>query len=143
MEAGREMDVLVAKAIGKPAIVVCPECEAAVTEGLFSSGIRCTRPCGWKIVSSNGLCPNYSTDIAAAWTILEHFVAKGSDVYLSRERVVIEDEALREKSEDGLMPVWIAMIESGVPGRGLVTAHADHPALAICHAALEAVGVEV
>ena len=110
MEAGREMDALVAeKVMGwKRVPHAHPEIEAAGGMWLTPRGPR--------------MCPAYSTDIAAAWGVVEWFTRRSYTV------------ALHTTHSDG----WVCSIRGALLAD---TAQAPTAPLAICRAALAAVGV--
>ena len=75
--------------------------------------------------------PFYSTDIAAAWEVLTHFTAQGWRI--TSEHRVKPDPAYAWRWE-------FDTLGSALPGRQIFGAYGPTPALAICRAALKAVG---
>jgi hypothetical protein len=133
MEAGREMDALVAERVMGLTLRREEEDESPTHPYVY----RWQRPDGSRICThtsfgfgwcgsrdeANKCLPSYSTDIAAAWQVVEHF-SKGKD-----------------------MPVFVGMVGDSAEAKIYDTegnplmepVHADTPALAICRAALKAV----
>ena len=65
--------------------------------------------------------PPYSTDIGAAWQIVEHLTSNGSDTFRC------------QNYDDGTWDAWFHIYDMRCKGY----AHADTAPLAICKAALE------
>jgi len=116
MKPGRELDTLIAKKImGRPA---CKNC-------IYQSAVpHCVEECGFH--------PHYSTDIAAAWQVVEKLFT------LNGEPTVLQ---IYGPLEDGykVTPVW-EHHDGAIPEKSIVRKTAPH---AICLAALAAVGVDI
>lgn len=123
MKAGRELDALIAEKV--MGLQTCSDpigrCAAAKLT-----------PCQcWGVPDRNGIVSggeraSYSTDIAAAWEVMEKL----------REQWAVELH--------GRDQAWAVLIEDGdeVSAHFIATEEADTAPLAICLAALKAVGVE-
>jgi hypothetical protein len=128
MEAGRELDALVAvRVMGFDA--------AHPTLAKMGKAIR-PYPLG------NGVdVPHYSTDIAAAWQVVEKLHAGGVFLMLeqcqSREQYEYDDEVGGANDRCAEAGEWLAHFQNVV---GLGSATGATAALAICGAALMAVG---
>lgn len=114
MQAGRELDALIAK--------VFFDWQDVQKD---ATGWWCGHPPSWphpRVIFTAP--PEYSTSIAAAWTVVEHL----------RGRVVIDHWSGNE---------YKVMIYIPSSGRPSVEASADTAPLAICLAALAAVGADL
>jgi hypothetical protein len=110
MNAGRELDALVAdKVMGKPWSGAMAWC-AGATEG-FPVGLD-----------------SYSSDMSAAWRVVENIRARGFCIYISASKLNVAPDGWKVYFEGRLN--WPCVV-----GESLT--------LAICLAALKAVGVAV
>lgn len=119
MQAGREMDALVAELLGWTEV----KKEESYIVGGHGTGIM---P-GETTINGNGnllrsYIPLYSTDIAAAWIVAEKMAEEWPDFGVSHDN-------------DGWTTLW------GFDGHGWDTATAETAPLAICRATLKALGV--
>ena len=140
MKAGRELDVLVAEKVmglivsnkknGSGVSYITPkegECYAkgadTITDGM-----------GWV----HELCPLYSTDISAAWRVVEHFKSLGKELQIVSFSG--SDEQQWSVSNCNCESMFYGGWEG--TGAGEITVFSDTAPHAICLAALEAVGHE-
>lgn len=116
--AGRELDAEVAEKVMGWRRYPIPfnRGQAALLPNL--AAVELVRP-GMNL---NGFAPAYSTDIAAAWQVVEKMVADG-------KVVVVKGDGLRDGERN---PRWTVLVD----GQPRTDAHTA--ALAICHAALAA-----
>lgn len=121
MKAGREMDALVAEKV-MGLVLTCPvdaRCDHSV--GTNRDGTSAKRNfCRWPDGKEHWI-PFYSTDIADAWQVVEKLKANGNNVWV-----------------EWAGTVWVCGTTSVFPD-----IEADTATLAICKAALKAVGVEM
>ena len=130
MEAGRELDALVAEKV----MGLTRHNESYVTESIGKVLRFVWRDgCGDCVYSGDMFLPRYSTNIAAAWEVVNHLMCLGYDnkwfFQLHYDNVELWDASFyKESTSDGGGPeVWST---------------AGAPALAICLAALKAVSQE-
>lgn len=117
MKAGRELDALVAEK------VMGVQCMC---------GVRGHSGCCLHEVRDSALLANYSTDIAAAWQVVDRLIG-----------LHFRDIEVRHWIEpfDRLMPVgWMCKLESE---HVVIAERADTAPLAICLSALKAMGMPV
>jgi hypothetical protein len=130
MNAGRELDALVAeKVMGwKPDPARCRLCGWPLSDGMCTPDNCSLRPLP---IVPYDIPPDYSTDIAAAWQVVEHL--RERDIWL---------DSLEQKWESEMTRVIFGWRD---PERGALFAQemGDTPAHAICLAALRAVGMEI
>ena len=81
------------------------------------------------------IVPHYSTDIAAAWLVVDHFADTGQEVSVSY--------IVRSDNHNNLVGSWVCDVGPGNGLRFVLTVAAESAPLAICLAALRAAGVEV
>lgn len=137
MEAGRELDALVAEKVmgatwthqerwpGGPADIM------KLPDG--SGGVLAERRCtDGRVLLAGGLRP-YSTSISDAWEVVEKLAEHGFWLRLTFKTVVHDDDARWE--------AWFRCVQAGV--RGDHVEHEPTAPHAICLAALKAVGVEM
>jgi len=129
MEAGREMDAMVAELVMRQ----CAHRERVrycIEDGnSVDSGFTC-KACGVDLYANE--CPRYSTDIAAAWTVVEKLglsVIRSEDGWYAIKPTDIEHERISCTDKNSIRLI----------GRdGEIFTPADTPAEAICRAALAA-----
>ena len=123
MKAGRELDALVAEKVMGERI---GQRRTTIRDGVQTDEILLAAPGDWCFK----LCPPYSTDIAAAWEVVEH---------LDED---LEFRLWGPREERGQRPAggWEVELQNRVTGawyRGVSEESAPH---AICLAALKSVG---
>ncbi len=117
LPAGRELDALVAEKVMKLLVIYADgetDCVPVIQESIDT---------GRSLIRAD-LLPHYSADIAAAWEVFERFTGDG-------RHPLVRYDGLRPEG----YPYWTVAI-SGHRG------DADTAPLAICLAALAAVGIE-
>lgn len=138
MNAGRELDAVVAEKVMGWKRVVVPKDYDGLNAGvtlLPSTSIAI----GWAPKGAYQLwhfCPLYSTDIAATWRVVEKLKER-SDLFPQISWLRVHDNAFQHRCE-----IWRNDPPSKQYG-WLADVYADTLPLAICLAALTAVGVEV
>lgn len=138
MKAGRELDALVAEKVMGLIVpewgedTLCPYCGSEMR--YCGTGSRCSTCQEWRY----GRYKEYSTDIAAAWEVVERLCNWDVDDNM----LVLKGQGPDlEKKEwpDGEAAEWWEAEIGGTWGK--VVAEAEKPALAICLAALKAKGI--
>jgi hypothetical protein len=125
--AGRDFDQQIDRLLGHNGVGWCPKCGSTqVSEGLLTPGIGCSR-CGWVWLFVDGarLAPHYSTEITAAWLVVEHLLTIIPQEDIHMEHLAGGGWKVGSCHEVGQLTDWV---------------EADTAPLAICRAALAAVG---
>lgn len=134
MEPGRALDALIAeKVLGGAGMCdfLCPRCRSN-NFGTDAEGMRCCHGdgCDWSGPAKEAL-PQFSTDIGAAWLVVEELVALGKSFNV----------CLGPCRDEGIRSSLIFLPEPDAAGEVLFDRHeADTVAHVICLAALRAVG---
>jgi hypothetical protein len=135
MEAGRELDAIIAeKVMGWQR-----ETDERELRRLNSGYLDASEYARWWINPSGGWAcasPRYSTDIAAAWEVVERLKDANRDDASYDFDLIYESSKERETGLRNDVFGWFAQFGEAEHGSG----RADTAPLAICLAALEAVG---
>lgn len=125
LQAGRALDALVAeKILGR---TDWEHGEIGETSGGNPYCVRCNELGNWgdKIFTNDRCCPRYSKDIAAAWLVIEKLEQDGFQISLNN-----------------FTPYWHVVMTKNMGVDGFGCGQADTAPLAICLAALKAVGYQ-
>lgn len=127
LPAGRELDALVAEKVmglGKIEWMWCKRTDFAGDPFCVKQPCHVDRVYGWRVV------PRYSTDIAAAWTVLDKMQERGFAMRLN-QFCTFKDHPL----------LWHWACEIATSPVSVVSSEFEPTAeLALCRAALKAVG---
>jgi hypothetical protein len=134
MGAGRELDILIARHVmgytAEVELKTMPAPSPQIAPNVFLTVAR------YKTVYQfpNGTeLPYYSTDLVAAWHVVETVAAA------NRNTVTVGASGV---TGDAFCSIWLGEAQRAARQIAMVTAEGEHAALAICRAALKAVGYE-